>query len=51
MKALRRILPDVIDLHVYGGAALLAFGLGMWATWAGPAVFGAVLMALGLRRP
>lgn len=48
---MKRFLPDVVDLHVYGGAVLLAVGLGMWAAWAGPAVFGAVLMTLGLRRP
>lgn len=40
----------MLDAHIYGGALLVAVGLGMWAVWAGPVAFGAILMLLGLRR-
>ena len=43
--------PDLIDLHVYGGAACVCVGLAMLATWAGPVALGVILMTLGLRRP
>ena len=42
-------LPSLRDLHVYGGGILVAVGAGnMWAPL-GPAVFGILLVYLGLR--
>ena len=43
-------VPDLVDLHVYGGAALVSVGLWMFASWAGVVALGLVLMILGLRR-
>ena len=38
----------VTDAHVYGGAVIVAAGVGMWSVPAGVAVFGAILLGLGL---
>lgn len=43
-------VPDVIDLHVYGGALLIAVGAWLWDPAAGPFTLGAILLVLGLRR-
>lgn len=45
------LLPDVRDLHVYGGGALVAWGAAQAYPPAGWMVAGTVLMYLGLRRP
>lgn len=47
---LRPWLPDVRDLHVYGGALLIAWGISRYAPAMGWVVMGMVLLALGLRR-
>ena len=50
---LRRILdllPDLQDLHVYGGGLLVAIGAGLAYPPAGPFAFGLVLLYLGIRR-
>lgn len=44
------LLPDVRDLHVYGGGALVAWGAAEAYPPAGWMVAGTVLMYLGLRR-
>ena len=54
LKSLRRLapyLPDLRDLHVYGGGLLVALGIS-WLTrpGAGLMAFGALLLYLGLRR-
>jgi len=51
LSVLAPLLPDARDLHVYGGGLLVA--LGAWMTYppAAPAVFGALLLYLGLRSP
>ena len=46
MKRILAALPDVRDLHVYGGLALVAYGLGSW----GLAVVGAALWWYGIFR-
>lgn len=46
----RRALPDLRDLHVYGGGALVAWGAWGISPAAGKVVFGAVLLYLGLRK-
>lgn len=47
---MKRFIPDVTDLHIYGGALLVAGGFGMLATWAAPVALGLTLLALGLKR-
>ena len=42
---------DLVDAHVYGGTIFLAIGAAFVHIGAGLAVFGGVLLALGLRRP
>lgn len=51
LGVLRGILPDIRDLHVYGGAGLIAWGVSAWYPPAWRIVFGAALLYLGLRRP
>ena len=46
---LRPFLPDVRDLHVYGGGILVAVGAWIILPGAGLVVFGALLVYLGLR--
>ncbi len=43
--------PDLVDVHIYGGALIFAVGMGMLAYWAAPVALGLVLLILGLRRP
>lgn len=50
LNALRGIAPDFRDVHVYGGAVMIAVGAGMWFPPAAPMLFGAVLLYLGLRK-
>lgn len=44
-------LPDRIDVHLYGGALLVAIGAGMYSQPAGFIAFGAVLLFIVYRRP
>lgn len=48
LRTMADLLPDWWDLHVYGGGALVAYGL--WLAWppAGPVAGGALLVYLGL---
>jgi hypothetical protein len=46
---LRAARPSFRDLHVYGGGALVAGGAWMAYPPAAPAVYGALLLYLGLR--
>lgn len=50
-SALRPVLPDARDLHVYGGTLLVAAGV--WSVWppGGAMVLGVMLCALGLLVP
>jgi hypothetical protein len=43
-------LPDMRDLHVYGGGAMVAWGAASVFPPAGWVAFGLVLLYLGLRR-
>jgi hypothetical protein len=43
-------LPDLRDIHVYGGGLLIAVGAWMWFPPAAPMVLGALLVYLGLRK-
>jgi hypothetical protein len=47
LAALRALLPDARDVHVYGGGLLLALGAGAYSPAAGLIVFGALLLYLG----
>lgn len=48
----RSALPSFRDLHVYGGAALVGWGIaGLLSAAAGVVAVGAFLVYLGLRRP
>lgn len=50
LNGMRPFLPDFRDAHVYGGAALVTWGV--TATWGWPAgamVAGAALLYLGIR--
>ena len=48
--ALRPLLPDLRDLHVYGGAALVVLGAARVYRPAGYLVAGLLLLYLGLRK-
>jgi hypothetical protein len=48
--AVRAVLPDFRDLHVYGGGLLIAIGLWTWWRPGGFIVFGGLLVYLGLFR-
>lgn len=50
MRRLRPALPDLRDLHVYGGVALMAAGLAQIAPALGWVAAGAILLYLGLRK-
>ena len=45
-----KVLPDLRDLHVYGGAALVTIGAALVYPPAGWMVAGLCLIYLGLRR-
>jgi hypothetical protein len=47
---LRPLFPSFVDLHVYGGGALVAWGA--WSAWEplGLIAFGSLLLYLGLWR-
>lgn len=47
-RAFRRLLPDRVDLHVYGGAAILVWGVWMVSRPGGPIAAGALLFGLGI---
>jgi hypothetical protein len=40
---------DLRDAHVYGGAAMVALGLGLWHFSLGLVAMGSILVYLGLR--
>lgn len=40
--------PSLMDLHIYGGALLVAVGVGLWNLGAGLVALGALLLLLGL---
>lgn len=42
-----RKAADIRDLFVFGGLALLGYGLWLYAPWLGFAVAGALLMTIG----
>jgi len=42
----RRYLPDVVDGHIYGGAALMAVGAGTFHVGAGLLVAGLTLLVI-----
>lgn len=48
LRALWKLLPGPWDLHVWGGAALMAAGLWQWSPAISMTVLGAALSALGL---
>lgn len=50
MSKLPQARVGLVDLHVYGGALLIAVGSGMYAVWAGPLTLGTVLLLLGIWR-
>ena len=49
VKLVKRI--DIRDAHVYGGIALITFGVAHIYWPAAPVVAGSILLALALRRP
>lgn len=49
-RTVKVVLPDLRDVHVYGGGALVAIGAWLWFPPAAPIVFGALLLYLGLRK-
>lgn len=51
LGALARALPDRIDLHLYGGALLVAWGVALYSQPAGLIAFGAVLLFIAYRGP
>lgn len=51
LASLAGLLPDRIDLHLYGGALLVAHGASLYSKPAGWITFGAVLLFVVYRRP
>lgn len=51
LASLAGLLPDRIDLHLYGGALLVAYGASLYSKPAGWITFGAVLLFVVYRRP
>lgn len=49
LSRLRAALPDLRDIHVYGGGLMVAAGAWMAYPPAGPVALGALLLYLGLR--
>ena len=50
-KVLRAMLPDVRDVFVFGGLALMGYGLWLYRPWVAYAACGLVLLLLGLVPP
>jgi hypothetical protein len=48
VKSLTTFKPDLRDICVFGGLALMSYGLWMLRPWLGVAVPGFILMILGL---
>jgi len=48
---IRAFLPDRIDVHMYGGAVLVATGVGMYSGPAGVIAFGLALITFVYWRP
>lgn len=50
-RAVRHVVPDWRDVHVYGGGLLIAAALDRLVPGTGPIAYGVLLLYLGLRRP
>ncbi|MQA88725.1 MAG: hypothetical protein GEU90_00625 [Gemmatimonas sp.] len=50
LRRLREVV-DIVDLHLYGGALLIASGVATWRPGAGLIVFGLILLLIGLGLP
>lgn len=51
LSRFRAMLPDKIDVHLYAGALLVAYGVSMYSRPAGLIAFGVALLTFVYWRP